>query len=131
MNSNDKNQQMTRASDVTREPRRVNITPRARVRETPEAYELRMEMPGVSEQALRASIEERTLTVEAESETTPHEGYRLVREEFAPAQYRAMFEIPDRVDASGIKASLAKGVLLLTLPKREEVKPRRIEISAG
>lgn len=109
--------------------RRAQVAPRARVGETKEAYELKVELPGVEEQALRIGIEQRTLTVEAESTTTARDGYRLVREEFPPAAYRAVFEVPEQVDASAIKARLANGVLTVTLPKREEVKPRRIAVN--
>ncbi len=127
---NDK-QEVTRVDNVQHELPRVNTAPQGRVSETPDAFEVRLDLPGVEQKALNVSIEERTLTVEADSTVTPREGYKLVREEFAPARYRAMYEIPDRVDPSGIKASLSQGVLVLTLPKREEVKPRRIEISPG
>ncbi|OQC23015.1 MAG: Spore protein SP21 [Verrucomicrobia bacterium ADurb.Bin070] len=46
-------------------------------------------------------------------------------------RYRAAFDLPEHVDTAGIKAANKNGLLILTLPKREEVKPRRIAIAAG
>jgi len=51
--------------------------------------------------------------------------------ELPEARYRAAFDLPDHVDTAGIKAATKNGLLVLTLPKREEVKPRRIAVKAG
>ncbi len=126
-------QKTTERDELMEQPvaeRRVQVVPRARVGETPEAYELTLDLPGVEEKALRVDIEQRTLTIEAESATVTHDGYRLVREEFPPAAYRAVYEMPEQVDVKAVKARLANGVLVVTLPKREEVKPRRIAVNA-
>ncbi|MDD5705196.1 MAG: Hsp20/alpha crystallin family protein [Kiritimatiellae bacterium] len=111
--------------------RRVRVTPRGRVVALDEAYEMRLEMPGADEQSLRIGVEYRTLTVDAETAVSKYEGYRLVREEFPPAIYHGVYEVPERVDTAGIKARLVNGVLTLTLPKREEVKPRRIAVETN
>jgi HSP20 family molecular chaperone IbpA len=109
---------------------RPEVAPLVRVRETAEGYEFAAELPAVAESALHVTVEERTLAIEAETEWTPKEGYRLVREEFPAVRYRGVFEIPERVDAGGIRATLRNGVLRLSLPKREEVKPRRIAVTS-
>lgn len=123
------------SAEVTRvEPAvdtRPRVTPRAFVRETDDAFELRLELPGVAESALRLEIEQRTLTVEADRAVPAREGYRLVREEFPPVVYRAVYEVPEWVEPSGIKARLANGVLTITMPKREDVKPRRIPLETA
>jgi HSP20 family protein len=52
-----------------------------------------------------------------------------VHREIARADYRLVLELGRRVNRDGIKAQLTQGVLTLTLPKVEELKPRKIEIA--
>ena len=109
--------------------KRVQATPLARVVEGSDAYELKVELPGVDERDLRIDIEHRTLTVEGDSTVVERKGQRLVHEEFAPAAFRAVYELPEQVEAAAVTAKLVQGILTLTLPKREEVKPRRIAVN--
>ena len=44
------------------------------------------------------------------------------------ADYRLVLELGDRVNREAVRAELTQGVLTLTLPKAEAVKPRRIEV---
>ena len=53
------------------------------------------------------------------------------RRERGYGPFSRVFELPYDVDADRVQAELKNGVLLLTLPKREELKPRRIEVHAG
>ena len=88
-------------------------------------------MPGVSEKQVELTLEDRTLTVTAEKEVASFKDYTLILNEIQEARYRAAFELPERVDTAKVQASCKNGMLVLTLPKREEVKPRRIAITAG
>jgi HSP20 family protein len=49
--------------------------------------------------------------------------------ESRPSDYRRVFELDPAIDSSKISAKMEQGVLTLTLPKTEKVKPRKIEIS--
>ncbi|HOE60631.1 MAG TPA: Hsp20/alpha crystallin family protein [Kiritimatiellia bacterium] len=110
---------------------RLELTPVSRITESEEAFTLTMELPGVSEKQVELTLEDRTLTVTAEKEVASFKDYTLILNEIQEARYRAAFELPERVDTAKVQASCKNGMLVLTLPKREEVKPRRIAITAG
>lgn len=107
------------------------IGPLVDVREDAEGYTLRADLPGVAETAVQLTVEDRTLILDADNDVPVPEGYQIVRQEIAPVRYRAVFEIPDRVDPGAIQSVLRNGVLIVTLPKREEVKPRRLTVTSG
>jgi len=110
---------------------RQEVTPVSRVDENDDAFTLTLELPGVTEKGIDLSLEERTLSVTAENTVETFKDYTLVLSEIPEMRYRAAFELPERVDTAGIKAAHKNGLLVLTLPKREAVKPRRIAITAG
>lgn len=110
---------------------RVEVTPLSRVSESEDGFTLTVELPGVCEKDVELTIEHRTLTVSAENTVQSYPDHTLTLTEIPEVRYRAAFELPERVDTAGIKASQRDGLLVLTLPKREEVKPRRIAIAAG
>ena len=110
---------------------RVEVTPATRVGESADALTVTVELPGVSENEIELTVEHRTLTVLAENTVQSFKDYTLMLTEIPEVRYRASFELPERVDTAGIKAASRNGLLILTLPKREEVKPRRIAIAAG
>jgi len=110
---------------------RLEVTPASRVDESDEAFTLVVELPGVSEKEIELTLEDRTLSVTAENTVERFKDHTLVLTEIPEVRYRAAFELPERVDTANLKAATRNGLLILTLPKREEVKPRRIAITAG
>ncbi len=120
-----------RQAPEARKETRVETAPLARVTENDEGYTLALELPGVDERDTELTIEHRTLTVTAENTVARHKDYALTLTEIPEVRYRATFELPERVDTAGIKAAQRNGLLVLSLPKREEVKPRRIAITSA
>ncbi len=110
---------------------RREVTPVTRVEENAEAFTLTVELPGVSENEIELTLENRTLSITAENTVPNFKDYTLVLTEIPEVRYRAAFDLPERVDTAGVKAANKNGLLILTLPKREEVKPHRIAITAG
>jgi len=110
---------------------RLEVTPVSRVQESDEALTLTVELPGVDEKAIELTLENRTLSVTAENEVGTFKDHALVLTEIPEVRYRTAFDLPERVNTADIKAAHHNGLLILTLPKREEVKPRRIAITAG
>ena len=122
---------MKRTEQDVQKKNRVELTPASRVLEGEEAYTLTVELPGVSEKEIELTLENRVLSITAENTLETFKDYALVLHELPEVRYRAAFDLPEHVDTAGIKAANKNGLLILTLPKREEVKPRRIAITAG
>ena len=102
--------------------------PAADIYETQDQLVLKMDLPGFDPKALNIQVEGDVLTVEAQHPgQQPHNGTWL-RQERALEQVARSFVLPSTVDASKCEASCEHGVLTLTLPKREESKPRSITV---
>lgn len=112
---------------ATRETERFAIPP-ASVNETADSYTLELEMPGVSKDGLDISIENNQLSIVGRRSNLAIEG-TLVHRESRPHNYRRSFEIDPSINTGRIIARITQGVVTLTLPKAEEVKPRRIKVS--
>lgn len=102
------------------------------ISETPEALTLRLEVPGLSRDQIKISVENNTLTVRGEkSQETSSEDETFHRTERSFGAFERSFALPPYVDADTVKASLQDGVLKVTLPRREEAKAREIDIEGG
>ena len=112
---------------TTRENERF-VTPPASVMESNEGYTLELEMPGVNKDGLDISIENNELSIVGRRSNPQIEG-TLVHRESRPHNYRRAFEIDPSIDTAKISARITQGIVTLTLPKAEEVKPRKITVS--
>jgi HSP20 family protein len=104
------------------------ITPPASVREIGDGYTLEIEMPGVRKDGLEISAENNELTVIGRRLLPALEG-TLIHCESRPENFRRVFEIDPSIDADKISAKIDQGLVALTLPKAEHVKPRKITVS--
>ena len=113
---------------LTQTATRRAIVPRHDVRETADAFIITAILPGIDRSDLETSVDNETLTVFARRTWTPPADWTAVYRETPLADYRLVLELDHRVNRDGVKAELNQGVLILTLPKAEALKPRRIEI---
>ena len=104
------------------------IAPAATVFETTDGYTLEVEMPGVSKENLEMWVENNELTILGRRSTPSVEG-TLVHRESRPENFRRSFELDPSIDAAKISAKIDQGVVTLTLPKAEQVKPRKIAVA--
>jgi HSP20 family protein len=104
------------------------ITPSASVVEAEESYTLEVEMPGVTKEGLEILVENNELTIVGRRSRPSMEG-TLIHRESRPENYRRTFELDPSIDANKISAKIDQGVVTLTLPKAEHVKPRKIAVS--
>jgi len=104
------------------------IAPPASVTESAEGYMLEIEMPGVKKDGLDISVENNELNVIGRRSLPAVEG-ALIHHESRPENFRRKFEIDPSIDAEKISAKIDQGLVTLTLPKAEHVKPRKISIS--
>ena len=103
-------------------------TPPASVSETADGYTLELEMPGVSKEGLEISVENNELSIVGRRSTPTIDG-TVIHRESRTHNYRRSFEIDPSIDSGKIAARMSQGVVTLTLPKAEEVKPRKIAVS--
>ena len=120
---------------LTRETRETDraqaeqlITPQASVAEIGDGYRLEIEMPGVKKDGLEISFENNELTVIGRRSLPAVEG-TLIHRESRPENFRRTFELDPSIDADKIGAKIEQGLVTLTLPKAEHVKPRKITVS--
>ena len=86
------------------------------------------EVPGFKRDELDITFESGVLTITGERKVEANGKQQRHLNERRYTRVRRSFSLPTTVDESNVNAKLENGVLHLTLPKREEVKPRRIEI---
>jgi len=107
--------------------RQEYVTPEVNIFETKDGYVLQAEMPGVSKDDLEITLEGNEITITGRRSTEPVSGEPIFRER-QTADFRRVFELDPAIDTSKISAKMDQGVLTLTLPKSEQVKPRKITV---
>ena len=108
-------------------PRRT-IIPRYNVQQTADAFIITAFVPGVNRPDLETSVDNDTLTIFARRTWMPPSDWTAIYRETSLADYRLILELDNRVNRDAVHAALDQGVLTLTLPKAESLKPRKIEI---
>src|SRR5262245_9390426 len=111
-----------------RASRQEFVSPEVNIFETKDGYLLEAEMPGVTKEGLEVTLEGTELTIAGHraKEALPGE---VVFREAREADFRRVFELDPAIDTSKISAKIDQGVLSLTLPKSERVKPRKIVVN--
>ena len=104
------------------------VAPPGSVIEAGDGYRLEVEMPGVNKDGLDISIENNELTIVGRRSFPAVDG-AVVHHESRPENFRRTFELDPSIDAEKISAKIEQGVVHLTLPKAEQVKPRKITVS--
>jgi HSP20 family protein len=89
-----------------------------------------VELPGMRKEDIEISLHDGTLTISGERkrESTGN-GDKAERTERYIGTFRRSIALPTRVDASKVNATYRDGILTVTLPKAEEVKPKQIQVS--
>lgn len=100
--------------------------------ETEDHFVLRADLPGVSEADVDLSLEENVLTLKGERKVE-HEskGEGFYRVERATGAFSRSLTLPEGIDGDAITATFDKGVLEVRIPKPEQRKPRKLQITVG
>jgi HSP20 family protein len=88
-----------------------------------------VELPGMRKEDIDISLHDGTLTISGESKRESSNGEKAERTERYIGAFRRSIALPTRVDASKVSATYQDGILKVTLPKAEEVKPKQIQVS--
>ena len=104
------------------------LTPLANIVESSDGYVLQAEMPGVTKEGLEITVENGELVIFGRRNVAQPRGREVYRESRG-LDYRRVFELDPSIDTPRIVAKIEQGVLHLTLPKAESVKPRTINVT--
>ena len=100
------------------------------VREDPDHIYVEAELPGYSKDEVDVTLENQTLTISAEKkmEKKREEKGQMLLNERRYSRFLRSFTLPPTVDEQTVNAKLNDGILTITLNKREETKPRKIQV---
>ena len=104
------------------------IVPAATFTEKPAEYELKIQIPGIAKEDVDLHMEGKTLTLKTRSKFQNPAGFRQVAAEFERANYAMSADLPDMADPSALSAKLENGILAVTIGKKPETQPKKIEI---
>ena len=106
--------------------------PTVDISETENGYEIRAELPGVSENDVNISVSDNVLTIKGEKRTEEaSDGKNYHRVERRYGSFQRSFTLPRHVETDAIKAEFTDGVLTLEIPKAEVAKPTEISITTN
>ena len=121
-------QQNESANLATQQQRRVQYaTPLVDVESNQEGYIIRAEMPGVDKSGLEITVDNGELTIVGHRRTSELTGEPVYRE-IRHNDFRRVYELDPAIDTAKISARIDQGILTLTLPKAESVRPRKITV---
>jgi HSP20 family protein len=90
-----------------------------------------LEVPGLEKEDLKIGVENGHLTISGEKKVESEEGKEYFRRERFYGKFSRTFRLPDTVDTERIKANLTNGVLRISMPRKEEAKPKQIEVKVS
>jgi HSP20 family protein len=101
------------------------------VAEDNEKIHVKVEVPGMDEKDLKVNYEDGLLTITGERQFDRKDDRNYHRIERAYGSFVRSFSLPRTVDAGQIVANYRNGVLEIEIPKKEEAKPKQIQINVG
>lgn len=103
-------------------------TPRVDVNETDKEFLFTYELPGFGRDEIEVTVQDGWLTIQAERESQQDEDRKYHLIERTHRKFHRSFLLPRSVDGDKVSANLKDGVLAVTLPKKEEAKPKQIPV---
>jgi len=125
----------TQATEVqpAAEQKRVEqiVRPAVDIFEDDSGITVHADMPGVSKERLNVKVEGDTLSIDGVAEIPMPEKMEPLYAEVRATHYQRSFTLSPEMDVNKVEANLKNGVLTLRIPKREEHKPKKIEVKVG
>ncbi|MCU7871812.1 MAG: Hsp20/alpha crystallin family protein [Candidatus Thiodiazotropha sp. (ex Lucinoma borealis)] len=126
-NRNDVNKREVRTQQCVATSQ-TTIRPSVDIFEDETGLTVMADMPGVSKEGLDIQADNETLTIDGSTEISTPEDMDAVYVDVSATRYQRSFSLSSELDADKAEAMLKDGVLSLRIPKREQFKPRKIEV---
>ena len=126
--------QWTQPTSSRRNLQRLNryvdstVTPAADVLDDGDSYQIILELPGVTQDGLSIQLEARELVIQGERKAYEKDAKLLYASRTHGSKLEKRFSLGEDVDRSAVTANLENGLPTVTLPRRAEVKARKIEV---
>jgi HSP20 family protein len=100
--------------------------PSVNIKESEEGFEVEMAAPGLSKKDFKIELNNDQLTISSEkkSESASEDDQHFTRKEFSYQSFSRTFALPNIVEADKINAKYDSGILKVSIPKKEEAKPK-------
>lgn len=119
-------------TETSKENLGIAFIPPAEMHETPEAFHLKLEIPGIEAKDLDVQVTAEAVSISGErKEETKTEEKGMTRSEFRYGQFRRVIPLSTRIQNDKVQAEYKDGVLSLTLPKAEEEKTKVFKVNLG
>jgi HSP20 family molecular chaperone IbpA len=119
----------TRGDASASTPVADTVKPVYEIKETPEAFGVTVFLPGVAKEGLEITAEEGALRIVGRRAWKQPEGWSALYRETSDAAYELVLAHENAIDVEKIAAELREGVLRISLPKHEAIKPRKIAVN--
>ncbi len=108
----------------------ITFVPNVDISDDKDAFYVTVEIPGMSKENIKVNVKSNVLTICGEKKVESEQANRnFYRSERTFGIFCRSFELPDLVDMERIEANYKDGLLYLSIPKKEESKPKQIEIN--
>ncbi len=122
--------ELSRPARAWKDTLSYGLAPAADVVETAADWRIALDLPGLTPEAITVDVKDGNLTVRAErKQPAGTEGHTWHRSERPYGTFFRSFSLPATIDAGRVEARYESGVLTVVLPKREEAKPRTIQVN--
>ena len=120
------------AAPSVRTDTETDFVPRVNIKDTKDSVSLTFELPGMNKEDIKVSVKDNLLTVSGQREWKSEEkDEQYVRSEIHTGSFTRSFTLPENINDSKISADYRNGLLEIRLEKREEAKPKEIEVKVS
>jgi HSP20 family protein len=122
------NAELTKIKKDTYNNEEYVLVPPVDIYESENEFVIKAEMPGVNKDGVNITLDNNELEINGKINGNLPDEKNLKYSEFNLYNYHRTFNVGDTIDRNALIAGLDNGILTLTLPKKEEVKPKKIEV---
>jgi HSP20 family molecular chaperone IbpA len=127
----ERNQHAVAESQEHRSSPTMTLLPAVDILEDANGVTVWADLPGVVKEKLEVNVHDGNLHIEGEAVVPTPSGLRVQHAEIRQPHFARAFSLSADLDASRIEANLQDGVLKLTIPRRDEARPRRIAVNVA